>query len=547
MYYASFGILSLVLHIIINYEYIFKSKQKTNHLPSRRYLFFLISVMCYYVSDILWGFLYDLRIIPLAYADTVLYFFSMCLSVLIWTRFIVAYLGPKKGFARFLTYAGWTVFSFEVLCLIINFFNPIIFMFDANKEYVPYFARFFTLAIQVALFLLASLHSIITAVKSDGKERIRNKTVGGSGIVMSIFIVLQTMYPLLPFYAIGLLIGTSLIHIFVEEDVKRDHAIEFGKVQKQAEEERQETIKVRNKNITFNRIAESLASNYDMIYYVDTEDNSYVGYASNDIYGKLELKRAGDDYFEETINNIKTTAYPDDLDRILTFLDRDYLLTVLEDRKQFTSDYRLVIDGTPQYTRIVVRKTSSGEHFIVAIENVDDEVRKEKAQIKALNTEKELARRDELTGTKNKTAYAELEQSVQDNIDKGIDYLPFALAICDINDLKLINDTEGHQAGDVYIKTAAKMLCDIFGHSPVFRIGGDEFVVFLRGEDYAAREELVGRLRVKVFENLVQKNGPVVAIGVAAYDANTDRRVTDVFERADGMMYEDKRLLKEQG
>ena len=53
--------------------------------------------------------------------------------------------------------------------------------------------------------------------------------------------------------------------------------------------------------------------------------------------------------------------------------------------------------------------------------------------------EKELARRDELTGTKNKTAYAELEKNIQSNIDNGIEYLPFAIAVCDINFLKKVN------------------------------------------------------------------------------------------------------------
>ena len=80
----------------------------------------------------------------------------------------------------------------------------------------------------------------------------------------------------------------------------------------------------------------------------------------------------------------------------------------------------------------------------------------EKQHLKALNTEKELARRDELTGVKNKTAYKELEKSVQSNIDNGMDYLPFGLVVCDTNDLKRINDTKGHAAGDEYLKKCTK-------------------------------------------------------------------------------------------
>lgn len=50
------------------------------------------------------------------------------------------------------------------------------------------------------------------------------------------------------------------------------------------------------------------------------------------------------------------------------------------------------------------------------------------------------------------------------------------------------DQAQGHAAGDEYLKASAKLLCDIFVHSPVFRIGGDEFVVFLRGSDYADKE-----------------------------------------------------------
>ncbi|MBO4395530.1 MAG: diguanylate cyclase [Eubacterium sp.] len=110
----------------------------------------------------------------------------------------------------------------------------------------------------------------------------------------------------------------------------------------------------------------------------------------------------------------------------------------------------------------------------------------------------------------------------------------------------MVNDNEGHQAGDDLIRCAAKMICDVFAHSPVFRIGGDEFVVFLSGDDFNAREELVGRLRVGVFQHMVQKNGPVVAVGVAAYKQERDRRMSDVFERADKRMYMDKQELKKQ-
>ncbi len=207
-------------------------------------------------------------------------------------------------------------------------------------------------------------------------------------------------------------------------------------------------------------------------------------------------------------------------------------------------DYRLMINGKSRYFRMTARKTSDGTHFIIGVENIDAEVRKEKQAMKALNTERELARRDELTGTKNKTAYRELEKSVQANMDNGMDYLLFAIVVCDTNDLKKVNDSEGHVAGDEYIKTSAKLLCDIFSHSPVFRVGGDEFVIFLRGSDYSIRNELMERLRGEVLKNRESGFGPVLASGMAEYDPGSDTLMSEIFDRADREMYENKQTLK---
>ena len=125
-----------------------------------------------------------------------------------------------------------------------------------------------------------------------------------------------------------------------------------------------------------------------------------------------------------------------------------------------------------------------------------------------------------------------------------MDYLPFGLVVCDANNLKTINDTQGHAAGDEYIKASARLLCDIFVHSPVFRVGGDEFVVFLQGSDFAEKENLMKKLRDQVLENKETGSGPILASGMAEYAPQIDNFVTEIFERADKEMYENKQDLK---
>ena len=119
--------------------------------------------------------------------------------------------------------------------------------------------------------------------------------------------------------------------------------------------------------------------------------------------------------------------------------------------------------------------------------------------------------------------------------------LEFAIVILDVNDLKKINDTEGHNAGDQYIKDACKIICEIFNHSPVFRIGGDEFVVIAQGSDYNRIDELVKQ----VYEHNIEakrSGGIVVACGMAKHQ--DEDSVAPVFERADQNMYDNKNDLK---
>ncbi|MCR5356000.1 MAG: diguanylate cyclase [Lachnospiraceae bacterium] len=307
-----------------------------------------------------------------------------------------------------------------------------------------------------------------------------------------------------------------------------------------------ETIRMekQKKHITFSRIAESLASNYDVIYYVDASDSSYISYECKNIYGKLDMKKSGDDFYAESRKDIPQIVHKNDRDLVSGFIDRDHMISALKDRKRSSIDYRIMAGRTVHHVRMTVRKTSDSTHFIIGIENIDAEVKREKQHLKALNTEKELARRDELTGIKNKTAYNEMMNSVQESIDGSMDSPPFALVVCDANNLKKINDSEGHVAGDEYIKGSAMLLCEVFDHSPVFRVGGDEFVVFLRDSDYLNRIELMKELRGRIRENIRSGSGPILASGMAEFAPGTDSLVSEIFDRADKEMYEDKQDLK---
>lgn len=163
---------------------------------------------------------------------------------------------------------------------------------------------------------------------------------------------------------------------------------------------------------------------------------------------------------------------------------------------------------------------------------------------------KELSETDPLTHVKNRSAFESHEASVNARI-KSNDKPSFAIVMFDINNLKPINDQFGHDAGDDYIIECCRMICDAFKRSPVYRIGGDEFLAFLSDNDYAERDVLLMKLRDKM--DLMAESGLSVreilstATGLAVFNPETDKCVGDVFKRADEAMYENKRFMKNGG
>ena len=82
----------------------------------------------------------------------------------------------------------------------------------------------------------------------------------------------------------------------------------------------------------------------------------------------------------------------------------------------------------------------------------------------------------------------------------------------------------------------------MFRHSPVYRIGGDEFAVILKGRDFEHRELLEEKIRENSLKHL--EDGVVIAIGIAEYDPALDQAVASTFERADAAMSDNKKYLK---
>lgn len=295
---------------------------------------------------------------------------------------------------------------------------------------------------------------------------------------------------------------------------------------------------------TFREISIALAKHFDSLYYIDIETGNYEEFIHMDLFDEVNIPIKGKDFFSETQDNAYKCVHPYDMNLFISIHDKKTMLKNLSVNSFYSTVYRLLINGKISHVRHIEIMCEDKRHVICCLENIEDEIQIKEAQKKDLQSAKRQAKLDNLTGIRNKNAYIEYASSIDEKLKKGMSTEPFAIVMCDVNDLKLMNDTRGHSFGDEAIQRASRMVCGVFEHSPVFRVGGDEFVAILKGRDYEQRENLIVKLKEESLANKRSRSGPVVACGIAEYDSEKDSKIDDVYKRADEQMYVVKNELK---
>ncbi len=383
--YTAVGLIAILIHIIVNFDVIFR-KGSHSFPGGKFYLLFLISGLIFHLVDALWGVFY-LNNANALFVDTSLYFVAMGLSILFWGIFITKYIGNESKLVRPLAIIGYIVFALQMVAVIVNIFTPILFEVNPEADYAAHVGRYVTLTLQIFMYSLIAIYTIINAIKNKGKVFRRHIAIASFSLAMIVFLCIQVFFPLLPMYSLGYLFGVTVLHTFVFEDQKMER--------------------------------------------------------------QRELEEA----------------------------------------------------------RIQVEI-------------------------------------DALTGVKSKHAYVDREEQIDELINKG-EMTSFAVVVFDLNDLKIVNDSYGHEAGDLYIVAATKLISQIFSHSEIYRIGGDEFVALLINGDYQNREVLLKEFNDKIQQNIKSRRGVIVSSGLSVYQPGQDNTYIQVFNRADGEMYQRKHEIKE--
>ena len=203
--------------------------------------------------------------------------------------------------------------------------------------------------------------------------------------------------------------------------------------------------------------------------------------------------------------------------------------------------------GMKTFSADSIRTDNEVESLAKAVEHMSLDMQEYVKNL--VEKEKELARlssmanRDELTHVGNRNAYDQYAEKLQLRMAEG--HMEFGVILADTNGLKRINGEYGHDKGDLYLQKACRVICEVFHHSPVFRTGGDEFVVMLLGDDYVNRIMLIQDAQATyrqaaADEKLAPWEQVSVALGMAEYVEGTDRTVQDVYAKAEQQVQEIK-------
>lgn len=192
----------------------------------------------------------------------------------------------------------------------------------------------------------------------------------------------------------------------------------------------------------------------------------------------------------------------------------------------------------------LLRTTKNILRYVENLQVAKTEVAGMKLRVHAMNN---LARNDAMTGVKNKTAYNEDIAKLNEKIYNST--ANFCIVMVDVNFLKRINDTYGHEHGNDYLINACRLVCAVFGEEHVYRIGGDEFVVILEGDKVSLCKYFATQFKSEMDrkfnnESLQPWEKISAAIGVATYEAGVDKTADEVFKRADAQMYANKLAMK---
>ena len=299
-------------------------------------------------------------------------------------------------------------------------------------------------------------------------------------------------------------------------------------------------------SVTYGHIAQAMAQDFFTIYYVNLDTNAFIEFSSAEKYRELQIETNGIDFFESCLHFVPITVHEEDVDKVLYVLNKENMLRELEKNGSLSTSYRLILSGEAVYVSLkailMEDKRDGQRHAVVAICNIDAQMKRDQEFAEA----QEAAMRDALTGVKNRRAFVKTEKEFNAAIADG-KCDAFALAVCSVMDVDRLLAAGETERAEGMLTEACALICDIFRHSPVYRLGEDQFTVVLKNRDLKNRDRLMELLQAAVDENR-NRGGEALALatGIAHFDPAVDASLQSVVERANIAMYESRLKLEKK-
>ena len=375
-YYSAIGLLAICIYLIINYSYF---KHEDIREEYKEYKTFLRVVLLYFVNDVLWGIFSEMNNITLLYGATVLYFITMAFTVVCCCRYITSFLKLNNRTGKIINTFGLAFAFMEIVVLIINHFHHIFFWFDETGAYQAFMFRDIAHAIQVLMYGTISAMSLVKALRSINVVRRRNMNIFLCALCMTSAIILQTIFPFVPLYTIGLLLGILIVKVFIynEEQMAQMKRIE------------QLNIELRNEQSELHRQKDEIASAFGIID-VLSHDFHTIWLANKDDMkirlvrdinktasaGAVQMGLQNADYSQVMKMYIHKYVAEEDRQRLLELGSPEVVLQKLSESDYYALNFtRLKEDGSTDYCQVAfanVNTDGGRNRFSLGFRNIDE-------------------------------------------------------------------------------------------------------------------------------------------------------------------------------
>lgn len=285
-------------------------------------------------------------------------------------------------------------------------------------------------------------------------------------------------------------------------------------------------VEVNSKVLTEFNLLKAMTNIYLSMHVLDVKTNTFFAYKeTKEIRQFLKTGVASED-FKNVMSHLITNEFKD---KVLEFCDVFTLNDRLKGEKFISMECIGNIHGWLKLEFIPIHRDEVGNvlsaFFLVSI---IDSIKKKEEKLE------KLSHIDALTGLYNRYSYEETLLKIKDKFDYDV------VVSVDINNLKFINDTYGHIAGDLIIKKASSCLDKVLStYGKVFRTGGDEFVALINFDSKMVNN-LIKEINDEISKIDTENYKLSLSIGVSSHEDNKDLSMKELIALSDKMMYENK-------